>query len=319
MSEPDAPPAVEPSAAFLEEIQTMGLRTPGRPGAHAASGHGSRALPAPPAPAPPAGARPDLRARVRNALGELDTALRRTLREPCLAADVRRDRELAAGLRSTSTGCRRVLVLSAGPGSGQSTVAALLALSLARVRADRVAALDLDPLTEVLAQRLGAPDATTTDEVLAASTQTRWRGVAPARGGVVVVRSQTGAHDATRLERALVAVERSVAVTVVDPGPAPAALAGLLQGATGLVVAAPAGSTAAVGRVLGLVQDLGHGVLAAHAVAALRGPAPGGALPERSVVLPDDPALTGELDLSRTSPATRRAATRLALQAVRPR
>ncbi len=50
----------------------------------------------------------------------------------------------------------------------------------------------------------------------------------------------------------------------------------------------------------------------------LRGPASGPPGPGRVVVLPDDPALRGELDLARTSPHTRRALTRLALQAVRP-
>src|SRR5664279_3732630 len=82
--------------------------------------------------------------RLSRALRPLGAALRRTVLEPSLAADVRRDRELATGLRATTSGCRRVLVLSAGPGCGQTSAAALIALTLSRVRDDRVAAVDLD-------------------------------------------------------------------------------------------------------------------------------------------------------------------------------
>ncbi len=280
----------------------------------------------------------------RRRASQLRELVARSVTEPSLAADVRRDRDLAVGLRAYGPGCRRIAVIGSAPGSGQSTVAALIALTLSRVREDRVAAVDLDAVHATLATRLGQPDSPTVAEVAAAARKVqlgasgRWNYPGPVTPGMpLVVRAQSS-PAATRVlgesvteltEAALLALERGVAVTVVDLGPAPPddVLALALTGATTLVVVGATGGHDAEGRGLrARLAEQGYGAVAHSALAVTCGVDAGASRRRRRTVgsadgvllLPSDPTLRGAgiLDLASARPGTRRAATLLARRAM---
>ncbi|GAB3662525.1 hypothetical protein GCM10027589_25450 [Actinocorallia lasiicapitis] len=72
------------------------------------------------------------------------------------AQDVRASEEIAALLGSAVSSCRQIVVSSIRGGAGKTTVAALVARTLAAHRNDRVLALDADPSLGSLLLRLGA-------------------------------------------------------------------------------------------------------------------------------------------------------------------
>ena len=274
--------------------------------------------------------------RLSRALRPLGAALRRTVLEPSLAADVRRDRELATGLRATTSSCRRVLVLSAGPGCGQTSAAALIALTLSRVRDDRVAAVDLDADSTSLASLLGQPQAPTASEILIAARQARQGGSLSPRLGLntpltVFRMERQGADQIEEAMEALLIVERGVAVTVVDPGFSPAVflLDTLLAGTHALVVVAPATNPPLAERMLGVVAACGHEGLAGRAVVVRCGEQAAirrrrsSAESSRALPMPQDDSLANVevLEVSTLRPGTRRAVTAisLAVMADRPR
>jgi len=254
-------------------------------------------------------------------------ALRRTVLEPSLAADVRRDRELATGLRATWSGCRRVLVLSASPGCGQSSVAALIALSLSRVRDDRVAAVDVNSGAGSLSSRLGQPLAPTAGEMLVTARRARQGGALSPRLGLstplTVLRMEgRGVDQIEEATQALLALERGVAVTVVDPGFSPGVFLQdtLLAGTETLVVVAPANGEPLAERLLGAVAARGHKVLADTAIVVRSGEraarSPRASAGWITVLpMPKDDALANQdvLDLAAMRPVTRRAVTAISL------
>ncbi len=274
--------------------------------------------------------------RISRALRPLGAALRRAVLEPSLAADVRRDRELATGLRATTSGCRRVLVLSADQGCGQTSVAALIALTLSRVRDDRVAAVDLTAGSNSLASLLGQPQAPTAGETLVAARRARQDGPFSPRVGpnapLGVLRME--GRDADQIEEAmeaLLTVEQGVAVTVVDPGFSPEGflLDRLLAGTQRLVVVAPANNQPLAERLLDDVAARGPDDLTDTAVILSCGePAAvhrrgwsDGFMTVLRVPRDDSLAAATVIDLAALRPITRRAVTTisLAVMADRPR
>ena len=266
--------------------------------------------------------------RLSRALRPLGAALRRTVLEPSLAADVRRDRELATGLRATTPGCRRVLVLSAGPGCGQTSAAALIALTLSRVRDDRVAAVDLDADSTSLASVLGQPQAPTAGDVLRAARRARQGGAFSPRLGsnapLAVLRMEgQGADQIEEAMEALLTVERGVAVTVVDPGFSPRGflLDRLLAGTQRLVVVAPANNLPLAERLLDDVAARGPEVSTDTAIilrcgeqAAVRRRSSSAEFMTVLTVPRDDMlAAAAVIDLAALRPGTRRAVVNVSL------
>ena len=182
-------------------------------------------------------------------------------------------------------GPRRIVVLGCTSGAGQTVTALMVARLLASLRAERVAALDLNPGSYSLTQRAESLPAGTVRDLLARAasgghpgpgTPVASAGLAHAAPGIEVISAEAAPASVTGLGEAdfssigdhLVA---RYGISLVDPGAS--SVARVLAIADQLVLVAPASADAP--RAVSMTQEWlashEHGGLAANAVMVVNG------------------------------------------------
>ncbi len=182
-------------------------------------------------------------------------------------------------------GPRRIVVLGCTSGAGQTVTALMAARLLASLRAERVAALDLNPGSYSLTQRAESLPAGTVRDLLARAasgghpgpgTPVASAGLAHAAPGIEVISAEAAPASVTGLGEAdfssigdhLVA---RYGISLVDPGAS--SVARVLAIADQLVLVAPASADAP--RAVSMTQEWlashEHGGLAANAVMVVNG------------------------------------------------
>jgi MinD-like ATPase involved in chromosome partitioning or flagellar assembly len=181
-------------------------------------------------------------------------------------------------------GPRRIVVLGCTSGAGQTATTIMLGLMLASIRAQPVAALDLNPGEGSLTRQLRVRPTTTVMELLANAAATARATGGPAiiadrgleaRGLEVVAlgddRMSFRALDESDYIQLVSLLAQRYALTVIDP--AASSVARVLRVADQLVLVAPASADAprAVAMTHEWLDEHGHVELAAHAVTVING------------------------------------------------
>jgi MinD-like ATPase involved in chromosome partitioning or flagellar assembly len=250
---------------------------------------------------------------------------------PGISAAERRRQELALRIRRRLPGPRQIAVVSMKGGVGKTTVTALLGLTLAEHRGDRIVALDANPDAGTLAERLTEkPDATVRDllaeidEVRALSDVVRFTTLA---GRLQVLASEqdparSEAFTRAEYERVCAVLARFYNVVVTDSGTGMvhSAMDGTLALANSLVIVGSltVDGASRASKTLDWLVAHGHEELVARSVVVLsadrtskevdiqRLRAHFAARCRAVVEVPHDPHLAtgGRIDLGALAPAT---------------
>lgn len=233
-------PAAPPPAVVVPTGDAPGVppaSTPQQPPAEPQEQHQQQSQPQQPQPAVPAvpeqqpvGPQLAAEALVRrqvhgdSALKRVGRGMRRVVGASA-AGDARLQEDMAQRLRSPVPSCRRIAVTSIRGGAGKTTVAALLASTIAEYREDRVLAMDADSGLGSLPLRLGVQPQYSMGQLAAARPRT-WeetaRFLAPAEHGLWVMsgsaRGQVTELELETFQTAASGVGRYFSAAVIDCG-----------------------------------------------------------------------------------------------------